>query len=164
MAIRYTTDSKVAIAHRLVPAPGGGFCDAPESVLFGFGVVMRRVILAPEAAAEPCVKSALLAHEAEHDQQMRAAIRAFIVQYSPTLVQELLKFNTQPAADEETAKQSLETELVSASARMLQRFISDEAARIIQSVDSDTRLGLGQSCNGRMKELEQSLSRAEKKL
>jgi hypothetical protein len=56
MAVRYSIDSTAAVVHRLVPTANGGFCDAPEGVVFRFGISRRRVILAAEAAAEPCVK------------------------------------------------------------------------------------------------------------
>jgi len=56
-----------------------GFCDAPEAVLIGFGAVTRHLFMTPEAAAEPCVRSALLAHEGRHDRTLDEAIHAFIL-------------------------------------------------------------------------------------
>jgi hypothetical protein len=45
--------------------------------------------MTPEADAEPCVRSALLAHEGQHDRTLEEAIHAFIQQHRQELAQEL---------------------------------------------------------------------------
>jgi hypothetical protein len=61
MAVVNAIDTEVAVVHRLVASPEREYCDAPETVLVGLGVVSREVFMAPEAAREPCVRAALLA-------------------------------------------------------------------------------------------------------
>lgn len=119
LAVRYTFDSNVGLVHRLVPAKGGGFCAAPESVTFGFGITRRRAIFAPEAASEPCVKAALLAHEAEHYRVVSEAIRAFLHRQETPLARYLGELKARPAAGEIAAKKALETGLLGASARLV---------------------------------------------
>ncbi len=164
MAVRYTMDSNVAPVHRPVPAPGGGFCNAPERVVFGFGVTRRRVILAPEAATEACVKSALLAHEEEHYRFVREAIRAFLQEQKEALAGKLQELKRQPAVDEASARQAMEVGLLGASALLIQQF-NKNVGQIREAIDSPTQLAaLGASCNGRVAELERSIRRGEREL
>jgi hypothetical protein len=104
MAVRYSIDSTAAVMHRLVPTANGGFCDAPERVLFRFGISRRRVLLTPEAAAEPCVKSALLAHEAEHNRVAGDTIRTFLDRQEAELAQVLRQLKGRHARGKDAAK------------------------------------------------------------
>lgn len=165
LAIRYTIDSNVGLVHRLVPTNGGGFCAAPESVTFGFGVTRRRAIFVPAADSEPCVKSALLAHEAEHYRVVSEAIRAFLYRQEALLARYLGELKARPATGETAAKKALETGLLAASARLIEQFNENEVARIREEIDSSTQLAaLGASCNGRLAELERNIRRRETEL
>lgn len=165
LAVRYTFDSNVGLVHRLVPAKGGDFCAAPESVTFGFGITRRRAIFAPAAAAEPCVKSALLAHEAEHYRVVSEAIRAFLHRQEATLARYLGELKARPAAGETAAKKALETGLLGASARLIEKFNKNEVARIREEIDSPVRLAaLSASCNGRIGALERRIRGKETEL
>lgn len=164
MAVRYTLDSNVMPVHRLVPATGGGFCNAPEKVVFGFGVTRRRVILTPEAATEACVKSALLAHEEDHYRFVREAIRVFLQEQRGVLAGKLQELKAQRMADEGSAKQAMEAGLLGANARLIQQFNKD-VGRIREVIDSPAQLAaLGASCNGRVAELEHSVRHKEREL
>ena len=165
MAVRYSVDSTVGVIHRLVPAEDGGFCDSPETVVFRFGVSRRRVILAPQAAAEPCVKSALLAHEADHDRIISEAIRVFFDEQERELARQLRELKAQRARDEDAAKRAMEIGLLRASARIMEKFNLSEAGRIRELVDSPARLSaLAASCNGRVAELERSVGHKDGEL
>lgn len=165
MAVRYAIDSNVGLVHRLVPADDGGFCDSPETVVFGFGITRRRVLLTPEAASEPCVKSALLAHEAENYRVVGEAIRGFLHQQEAALARQLRELKAQRGAGEISAKGAMETGLLDASARLLELFNKNEAGRIREQIDSPVRLSaLGASCNGRIADLERRLFNAERPL
>jgi hypothetical protein len=54
-------DTRLAVEHRIVERPEG-YCDAPEAVVLGLGVARREVFILRAAAADPCVKAALLEH------------------------------------------------------------------------------------------------------
>ena len=41
MAVVDAIDTEVAVVHRLVASPERGYCDAPETVLVGLGIVSR---------------------------------------------------------------------------------------------------------------------------
>jgi hypothetical protein len=165
LAVRYSIDSNVGLVHRVVPAKDGGFCAAPEAVTFGFGVTRRRAILAPEAAAEPCVKYALLAHEAEHYRVVSEGIRAFLYRQEAPLARYLGELKARPAAGETAAKKALETGLLGASARLIEKFNKNEVARIREEIDSPVRLAaLSASCNGRIGALERRIRGKETEL
>lgn len=165
LAVRYTFDSNVNLTHRLVPAKGGGFCAAPERTIFGFGVTRRRAILAPEAASEPCVKAALLAHEEEHYQVVSEAIRAFLRRQEAPLARYLRELTAQPADGEDEATKALETGLLGANARLIEQFNKNEVAWIREQIDSPVQLAaLSASCNGRVDALERRTRRGETEL
>ena len=165
MAVRYVIDTNVAVVHRVVKTADGGFCDAPETVVFRFGVIRRRVVLVPEAAADPCVRAALLAHEAEHERIVRQAIGGFLHEHQAELVQRLAHLKQQRARDANAAKNVMEAGLMDAITRLFERFKQNEVGRIRNLVDSPDRLkDLGASCDGRIAELERSVGRGEKEL
>jgi hypothetical protein len=164
MAVRYAIDSNVAPVHRLVPAIAGGFCNAPETVIFGFGVTRRLVVLASQAMSDSCIKSALLAHEAEHYRLVSEAIRTFLQEKEAELAEQLRELKAQRAADEVSAKSTMETGLLSASARLMEEF-TQEARQIREQIDSPSRLAeLSASCHGRIDALERSVRHGERKL
>ena len=165
LAVRYTFDSNVGFVHRLVPAKDGRVCAAPESITFGFGITRRRAVFAPEAASEPCIKSALLAHEAEHYRVVSAAIRAFLHQQEGPLARYVGELKARPAAGETAAKKALETGLLGASARLIEQFNRNEVARIREEIDSPVRLAaLSASCDGRIGALERRIRGKETEL
>ena len=152
MAVVSPIAGKFALAHRLVPAPGGGYCDAPEAVIIGIGigVVSREVFLTPPAAMDACVKAALLAHEGEHERMLGAAVQAFIQEYRPAFAQELVELTTKRASDQGSAKKAFEAGIMASLTRMLSQFKEEQVGRIRQSADSATRLAeLRRSCDGR---------------
>lgn len=163
MAVRYVVDSNVSPVHRLVPAPGG-YCDAPERVVFGFGVVRRRVIFTPEAASESCVKSALLAHEEEHNRFVREAIRKFLQGQEETIAHKLEELKAQRAPDEDSARRAMEAGVLGVSAQLIQQFYKN-VGPIRETIDSPAQLAaLSASCNGRVGELEGRVRRGEREL
>jgi hypothetical protein len=107
MAVVDAVDTEVAVVHRLVASPERGYCDAPETVLVGLGVVSREVFVAPEAAREPCVRAALLAHEGEHNRILGEAVPAFIQQHRAELGRKLAELKRTGAPDQSAAVQAL---------------------------------------------------------
>ena len=165
MAMRYVIDTNVAVVHRVVKTADGGFCDAPETVVFRFGVIRRGVVLVPQAAADPCVRDALLAHEAEHNRIVRDAIGAFMHEHQAELAERLVHLTQQRARDANAAKKAMELGLMDAITRLFELFKQNEVGRIRNLVDSPDRLqDLGTSCDGRIAELERSVRRDGKDL
>src|SRR6266446_3288140 len=118
MAVVHAIDTEIAVVHRLVASPERGYCDAPETVLVGLGVVTREVFVAPEAAREPCVRAALLAHEGEHDRVLGKAVPVFIQQHRAELALELAELKRTVAADQAAAIRAFDTGLKASFARM----------------------------------------------
>ena len=157
MAVVDTIDTEVSVVHRLVASPEKGYCDAPETVLVGLGVVSRAVFVAPEAAKEPCVRAALLAHEGEHDRILGEAVPTFIQQHRAEIALELAELKRTRAPEQAAAVQAFEAGLKVSVARMLAQFKEEQVERVRQSIDSASRLAeLRRSCNGRLEELENS--------
>lgn len=159
MAVQYSMDSTVGVIHRVVRAEGEGFCAAPETVILRFGVGRRRVLLSPQAAAEPCIASALLEHEAEHYWFLSDVIRPFLRQYEAEWEKQLRDLKAEQARDEDSAKRTLEESLFAAAAQLIEEFSRNEVAKVRDLVDSPARLRiLSASCNGRIAELERSVA------
>jgi hypothetical protein len=157
MAVVDTIDTEVAVVHRLVASPESGYCDAPKTVFVGLGVVSREVFVVPEAAGEPCVRAALLAHEGEHDRILGKAVPTFIQQHRAELAQKLAELKRTRAPDQAAAVQAFEAGLKVSVARMLSRFKEEQVARVRQTIDSAGRLAeLRRACNGRLGKLEKS--------
>jgi hypothetical protein len=157
MAVVDVIDTEVAVVHRLVASTERGYCDAPETVLVGLGVVGREVFVAPEAAREPCVRAALLAHEGEHNRILDEAVPAFIEQHRAELGRKLAELKRTGAPDQSAAAQAFEAGLKVSVARMAAKFKEELGERVRQSIDSASRLAkLRGACNGRLWKLEKS--------
>jgi hypothetical protein len=160
MAIVDAIDTRTSIEHRIVGRPQG-YCDAPEAVLLGLGVTRREVFILREAAADPCVKAALLEHEAEHDRALGSAIHDFIQQHRPQFAQRLEELKKQTARDRQAAASAFEAGLQMFLATMMKEFKEEKIGDIKLSVDSVSRLAaLSNACDGRLGELEK-ISRGE---
>jgi hypothetical protein len=157
MAVVDAIDTEFAVVHRLVASPETGYCDAPETVLVGIGVVSREVFVAHEAAREPCVRAALLAHEREHDRIAGEAVPTFIRQHRAELALQLAELKRAGAPDQATAVKAFEAGLKVSVARMVARFKKELVERVRQSIDTASRLAqLRGACKGRLGKLEKS--------
>jgi hypothetical protein len=157
MVVVDAIDSEVAVVHRLLASPETGYCDAPETVIVGIGVVSREVFVAHEAAREPCVRAALLAHEREHDRIAGEAVPTFIRQHRAELALQLAELKRAGAPDQATAVKAFEAGLKVSVARMVARFKKELVERVRQSIDTASRLAqLRGACKGRLGKLEKS--------
>lgn len=158
MGIAYDFDEHFAVEHRLIAAVGGGYCDAPDTIILRFGAIARNVFVAEAAEKESCVRAALLAHESEHNKAFNAAVSAFLYRHRADLAEEMVRLKSRAAATENGAKQAFQSGIQQALARLLQSFRQEEVGRIRQLVDSPDRLGsLRSACNGRVGELEKTV-------
>ena len=83
MLITIQVDTRVTITPRVLEQQSNGeqfYCNAPTVVSVGFGVIRRRIYLVDTAVAVPCVRSALLAHAAEHSRALETEIETYIRQ------------------------------------------------------------------------------------
>jgi hypothetical protein len=157
IAVVHAIDTEVSVVHRLVASPEKGYCDAPETVVVGLGVVRREALVAPAAAREPCVRAALLAHEREHDRIAGETVPAFFRQHRAELALELAELKRTSASDQAAAVQAFEAGLKVSVARMAAKFKEELGERVRQSIDSAGRLAqLRGACNGRLGKLEKS--------
>jgi hypothetical protein len=157
MAVVDAIDTEVSVVHRLVASPEKGYCDAPETVLVGLGVVSRAVFVAPEAAREPCVRAALLAHEGEHNRIVDETVPAFIRQHRAELGRKLAELKRTGAPDQAAAVRAFEAGLKESVASMAAKFKEELGEHVRQSIDSARRLAkLSGACNGRLGKLEKS--------
>lgn len=148
MAMGYVIDGKIAIIHRVV-AQQAGYCDAPERVMVGIGLIRRDVYIAPEASAVPCIRDALLAHEREHYRVVDAAIRAFLTEKQGALAQEIEAWETAPARDGDSSKQQFEVAVRQVLNRVHKELTTAIAGPLRQAVDSPAALAtLHAACGG----------------
>jgi hypothetical protein len=101
----------------------------------------------------------LLAHEAEHNRIAGDAIRSFLDQHAAELNRLLRQLKAQRARSKDATKKAMEIGLMSAAVRLTETFHATEIGKIRELVDSPARLStLGALCDGRIAELERSLS------
>lgn len=155
MLILNALETRAAAIHRVIQRGKSRYCDAPETVIIGFGVVRREVVIARDAEVDPCIRTALLAHEAEHDRMLGAAIQSFIQQRRSEIHDSFAVLKRIPALTRQSATQAFETGIATFLARMLKEFKEERLSRIKQTIDSAGRLAeLSSACNGRLGELE----------
>jgi hypothetical protein len=161
MLIATELGTQVSVLHRTIQALNRGepaYCDAPKSVEFGLSIVGRKVLLEETAAADPCVRSALLEHEAEHSRALYRAIKVFIRQRREELAARLRELKQTPAPDRASATNALEADLKSFLVTMVQPF-KNEMERSRAGVDTPERLEeLRNACGGKVRKMEQELT------
>jgi hypothetical protein len=157
-------DTHIAVQNRIIEIGNGkgpAYCDAPTSVAVAFGVVKRNVFLLREAAAEPCVRHALLEHYAEHSRALDREVELFIHQRREDLGMRLRELKQTAATDRVSANRAFEAGLWSRLREFLKEFKQERVRarpKIDQEIDSVERLNkLRDACAGRVHEMEQKL-------
>jgi hypothetical protein len=154
-------DAQIAMLPRVVEARSDGgtvYCNAPSAVAIGLGVVRPRVFLIEAAAAEPCIRSALLDHAAEHSRALENAAKIFFQQQRETFAARLRELKQAPAPDQESAITAFKLGLKSFLAGMVKQFAS-EMERLPDEVDTPERLeALRDACGGKVREMEEELT------
>ena len=153
--------TQVSVRHRTIETLSDGelaYCDAPKSVEFRLGIVGRKVFLEEHAAADPCVRRALLEHEAEHRRALDKSVNTFLQQRREELVERRRELKQTPAPDRASAINALEAGLKSFFVTMVRDFKND-MERSREGVDTPRRLQkLRNACGGKVRELEQQLT------
>jgi hypothetical protein len=154
MAITYALDSRVGIV-RKAAADAAEACSTFEIVVT-FGIARRDVFLAHEAAAMPCIRQALLAHENDHNRITTQAAHAFIERRRAQLLQ------AANAALEPAGDPALDADFQAAVMRMLQQlsaeFGAEARGRLRDAGDTPAALaGLAAACGGALGALEEAV-------
>ena len=162
MLIVAQAGTHVEVAHRLIArrdADGDAYvCDVPSAVVVVMGAFKRRVILHKEAAANSCVRKALLDHMARHSQVLDQKIDVFIDEHRDELARGVEALTQKAAVDEPSASQAFEAGLAALVGPVYRQFeVEIERSRL----EADTPEALAQlraACGGKLRELEWEVS------
>lgn len=155
IVIAYELDGHFLVEHRLIAAPGGGYCDAPETIVLSFGAINRNVFLDSAAAREGCVRLALLAHEGEHNRAFNVVLSSFLQQHGEELAAAIGQLQRKLSPTESEARTSFEQGANEVLARLSREFKQEAIGRIRETIDTAPRLtSLRNSCDGRVDQLE----------
>ena len=163
-------DAHVAVQNRTVEVGNGdglAFCDVPTSVAVAFGVVGRKVFLLRDAAAEPCVRHALLDHYAAHGSAFDGEVQLFIRQRREEIGTRLRELKQTASPDPVSANSAFEAALWSIVKDMIAQFktqMKNSRQRTSEKIDSMERLNkLRKACGGKVREMEKKLPIPESK-
>ena len=143
------------ITHRIIPQSDGTFCDAPSLVSLGFGISRRVAYLARDAAADACVRAAMLDHEAAHTKLLEETIDRFIDRQGDSLQRGMLALKQMPAPTASLAQVRWEAgvQFLTTDAR---RQLRDELrAAIARADDALSLAALEDSCDGKLRLLQE---------
>jgi len=142
------------ITHRVIPQADGSFCDTPSLVNLGFGLSHRIAYLARDAAADACVRAAMLDHEAIHTRLLEETVDRFIDRQREPLQQGMLALKQTPAPTAQLARARWE-EGLQALTVAAGRQLGDELRTAIARADDALSLAaLEDSCGGKLRRLQ----------
>lgn len=152
MTMRYTLDAEIA----LVPAPAA--C-AGGIVIIRFGIVRRQMLLAREAAAAPCIRAALLAHERVHSRIIADGARDFIEQRRPQLNRVVNDaISPERPRDEAARDASAVSRIYAALQRLIAEFGDNMRGPLREAGDTPRALAqLAGACGGAVGVLDRSI-------
>ncbi len=163
-------DAHVAVQNRTIEVGSGdglAYCDAPTSVAVAFGVVGRKVFLLQDAAAEPCVRHALLDHYAEHSSAFDGEVQVFIRQRREEIGRRLRELKQTAAPDPVPANSAFEADLWSIVRDMIAQFktqMKNSQQRAGDKIDSVKQISkLRNACGGKVHEMEQKFTTPKSK-
>jgi hypothetical protein len=155
-------DAHVTVQNQTIKVNNGNglaYCDAPTSVEVAFGVVGRKVFLLREAAADPCVRRALLDHYGEHSRALDTDVAHFITQHRDKIGARLHELKQTAASDPASANKAFEVNLWPIVQHLIGEFkkqIKSSRERTISQIDSIKHLKrLRNECGGKINEMEQ---------
>jgi hypothetical protein len=153
-ALMLTTSDVVTlfeIRHRMVPQADGAVCDAPSLVRIGVGTGRRVAYLARAAAADSCVRAAMLAHAEDHYRSFNATVDHFIGQQKDSLERGMIALKQMPGANAALAKARWEAGLRTLLSEVRQRLL-DELRAANAAIDAAATLA--EACGGKMRQLQ----------
>ena len=148
----------VEVVHRLIAhrgAVGDAYvCDVPTAVVVVMGAFKRRVILNKEAAANSCVRKALLDHMARHSQVLDQKIDTFIDEHREGLARGVEALTRKTAADEPSASQAFEVGLAALIGPVYREFEVEAKQSRLEADTPEALAQLRTACGGKLRELE----------
>jgi hypothetical protein len=144
------------IRHRIVSQADGSVCDAPSLVRIGFGAGRRVAYLARKAAADECVRQAMLAHEEAHNRSFNDTVDRFIEQEKAEFQRGMLALKRTPAPSAEMAKARWQAGLVTIIAGAKRQLLSEIRAAKAQIDGGPTLTALAEACGGKIRHLQEA--------
>jgi hypothetical protein len=143
------------ITHRIVPQADGSVCDAPGLVRIGFGAGRRIAYLARAAAADPCVRQKMLAHEEDHARRFNATVDRFIDEQTTDLGHGMEALKHMPAATAALAEARWEAGLRAIVEEAKRRLLGEVRAVNAETDDASTLAALADACGGKIRQLQE---------
>ena len=144
------------VAHRIIPANDGLYCDAPSLVRIAIGFPKRSAFLARPAARDACIRAAMLDHEAAHQRADADALRHLLDARQEFLVDAVRALKRTSFTSPQAAVEHWKSRLQQVSDVVRQDFVAQEQA-INASVDPPAALSrIENGCGGRLRQIERS--------
>jgi hypothetical protein len=141
------------IEHRIVPREDGLVCDAPILVRMAFGASGRRVFLAQSAAADACVREAMLDHEAAHNRVMESVVGRFIDKRENDFRLGVTALKATPASSPEVAQMRWEKGMQAMLGEARRQLLSELREATAQFDEPATLRALENACGGKLRQL-----------
>lgn len=139
------------------------FCDVPSSIVILFGAFKRKTIFHDAAAADPCMRQALLEHHRQHNHVLNKAIDALVNKHRDEFARAVSDLTRKTAPSAASAIQNFETGLASVIGALYQKLALEiERSQLL----ADTPAALDQlrnSCDGKLHQLELEIGRHGKR-
>jgi hypothetical protein len=141
------------IEHRIVPREDGLVCDAPILVRMGFGSSSRHVFLAQSAAADACVREAMLDHEAAHNRITESVVGRFIDERGNDFRLGVTALKATPASSPEVAQERWEKGMQAMLGEARRQLLSELREATAQFDEPATLRALENACGGKLRQL-----------
>lgn len=158
MLIAAQAGTHVDVTHNVIKGAGAGgapyFCDIPTSTAVFMGVFKRQAILYKKAAANPCVRRALIDHFDQHSKMLDRTIEVFIDKHRDELSRNVKALAEKPAPDEPSATGAFETGLAALVGPLYRKLERDVAHSRLEAETPAALAQLRNACNGELQRLE----------
>jgi hypothetical protein len=141
------------IEHRIVPREDGLVCNAPILVRMAFGSSGRHVFLAQSAAADACVREAMLDHEAAHNRVMESVVGRFINERQNDFRQGVTALKAAPAPSPEVAQGRWEKGMQAMLLEAQRQLLSELREASAQFDEPATLRALENACGSKIRQL-----------
>jgi hypothetical protein len=141
------------IEHRIVPREDGLVCDAPVLVRMGFGSSGRHPFLAQSAAADACVRQAMLDHEAAHNRVMESVVRRFVDERQNDFRLGVTALKATPAPSPEVAQARWEKGMQAMLLEARRQLLSELREASTETDTPAALAALEDACGGKIRQL-----------
>jgi hypothetical protein len=124
-------------------------------VRIGFGSGRRTAYLARQAAADACVRRAMLAHEDDHTRSFNETVDRFIAKQTGNLQRGMVALKRTPATSAQIATVRWETALRAIVAEAKRQLLSDLRAANAEIDTAPALAALSDACGGKVRQLQE---------